>query len=1138
MARRIFKAIIFTLFGILLLFIICSISVGLWLKSEKGQTWLHDTITQISSEQSGYDIRFHDFTLDLSKPVTPDNATFLQHALSWVIPSYTGLGELTIADTQGIWLRLESFGITLHPYNLWRDNTLTIDKIKAEKLTVLRTPEPPQLPPKDEEPEESSEGLGDTPDLVVNTFLIEHIALSPELTQLPKGLDTHLDATLHWQGQQQKAALQLNTQNLHGIVDGLNKTKIGLEAAFEIPSQILSVQKLNIRDDNIKADIKNVSVHLEQQTIEGEVNIQHLPLEPFMKGLADTDVAGDLSGDITFNGQMTAPALDAKLQLKNTRFEDNALETIQLITKLTLSDNNTLNMDGQLKAPVLGLQSHIKGQLKNQKHLTLQQADILFPTSRFNGKLKCTLPCTLATGEIRFKSEDISDLGKHFNVDMSGAAELDIQLQTPNKKQSVALELEAQSINTPWAQVQALNATGNISDAYQYIPEVLDVQIQQASVPGANIDSLTLSTQKSTEHPQAFVFNANAQGKAEELFSAQLQGLLTPQKSSTKNKNAAPNFEHIQLTLDKLSAEWGKISVQQGDTPLTFERNKSQMQWSAPTLLINNSALNTEGYIDDKTIRTKSSLDSLALKTLPIDALPSPVAESTLSATIELQGDLTNPTMNMAADLAQVTLLENEAPLSVSANAKLVGGQASVDISSDDARLKNTKIQASLPVGLTLQPFKFELSEQAPLSGQIKLDNIIDPWVKALQVDGHHVKGHVAGDLVLAGTIKQPAINGGLKLDQAQYSNTNLNLKLIDLIADLSFQDSSIQINALSARDIKKGQITGKGSLDYLQEALNYTINIQAKQFSPFEQEHLSATLDGNMLIKGDQQQGKVTGEMNLVPMHIQIPEQFEEGVSELNFVEEESDEDTETTKAAPATYPIILDISLLAEQQVYVRGWGLDTEWGGKLKVQGDASAPSIEGVLALKRGRYEDFNKRFKLEKGDLTFSGPTPPSPFIHLVAMLEEGDYKIRPTFTGSVVKPQIQIKSEPELPEDEALSLLLFGKSATEISPVQAIQLASSLRRLAGQGGGGFDPLAKARQTLNVDDIKISSEGQETTVGVGKYITDNVYLLLERGSKPGTGKATVEVELTPNISVDSTTSENNEQSVGVKLKKDY
>jgi autotransporter translocation and assembly factor TamB len=58
------------------------------------------------------------------------------------------------------------------------------------------------------------------------------------------------------------------------------------------------------------------------------------------------------------------------------------------------------------------------------------------------------------------------------------------------------------------------------------------------------------------------------------------------------------------------------------------------------------------------------------------------------------------------------------------------------------------------------------------------------------------------------------------------------------------------------------------------------------------------------------------------------------------------------------------------------------------------------------------------------------------------------------------------------------------------------------------------------------------------VGVGKYVRENVYLEVEGGAGENSGKVSVEVDLTPSISVETEARQNAESAVRLNYKYDY
>src|SRR3546814_20236624 len=64
--------------------------------------------------------------------------------------------------------------------------------------------------------------------------------------------------------------------------------------------------------------------------------------------------------------------------------------------------------------------------------------------------------------------------------------------------------------------------------------------------------------------------------------------------------------------------------------------------------------------------------------------------------------------------------------------------------------------------------------------------------------------------------------------------------------------------------------------------------------------------------------------------------------------------------------FEAILDVVVEMPRRVFVRGRGLDSEWSGRLSVQGPASSPSVTGTLDLVRGELSVVGKPFTLKAG----------------------------------------------------------------------------------------------------------------------------------------------------------------------------
>lgn len=170
----------------------------------------------------------------------------------------------------------------------------------------------------------------------------------------------------------------------------------------------------------------------------------------------------------------------------------------------------------------------------------------------------------------------------------------------------------------------------------------------------------------------------------------------------------------------------------------------------------------------------------------------------------------------------------------------------------------------------------------------------------------------------------------------------------------------------------------------------------------------------------------------------------------------------------APA---VALDVSIQAPTQIFVRGRGLDAELGGQMSIGGSTKNVIPSGRFELLRGRLDLLGQRLDLTDGSITMQGDF--SPYLTLVAETEANDTVLYITLEGTADALDITFSSEPELPEDEVLAQLLFGKSLTDISPIQAARMALAVQTLTGKGGEGV--VGRLRSQFGLDDLDVTTD---------------------------------------------------------------
>ena len=137
--------------------------------------------------------------------------------------------------------------------------------------------------------------------------------------------------------------------------------------------------------------------------------------------------------------------------------------------------------------------------------------------------------------------------------------------------------------------------------------------------------------------------------------------------------------------------------------------------------------------------------------------------------------------------------------------------------------------------------------------------------------------------------------------------------------------------------------------------------------------------------------------------------------------------------------------------------------------------------------------------------------------------------------GPAGAPEVSFLSVPELPQDEVLSQLIFGRDLQSISPLQAVQLASAISTLAGRGGGALDNF---RQSIGLDDFDVTTDEEgNAAVRAGAYLSENVYTDVTVTSE-GNTEINLNLDITNEITAKGSVDQDGETSVGVFFERDY
>lgn len=422
---------------------------------------------------------------------------------------------------------------------------------------------------------------------------------------------------------------------------------------------------------------------------------------------------------------------------------------------------------------------------------------------------------------------------------------------------------------------------------------------------------------------------------------------------------------------------------------------------------------------------------------------------------------------------------------------------------------------------------------------------IANPMLRVRSVDGP-----VNFDLRLNGKPSLEALSGRVTLPSARLSDPKLGMRIEDLNLTADLGGGAVTITG-GGRPSAGGSLAVNGRVG-LEGARPLDLTVRFDDAVLRDPSLYETKLRGTVSVSGSLAAGPmIGGTITLGRTEIRIPSTGLGGAKDIPAIEHLGDRppvratraraglvpypSEEATAAGlagppatPPANPARLNLRIDAPNQIFIRGRGVDAEMGGTLRITGNAHNVVPIGYLQLIRGRVDLLGKRFDLDEGLLEMQGSL--VPVIRLVAETEQDGILTRITIEGEADDPKITFSAVPEMPQEEVLSHLLFGRGLDHISALQAAQLASAVATLAGKGGDGI--VSRLRNQIGLDDLDLATDDEgNVTVRAGKYLTDNVYTDV---AVAGDGKTKLNLNLDVTKSLTARGSIDNEGDSGIGL----
>ena len=437
---------------------------------------------------------------------------------------------------------------------------------------------------------------------------------------------------------------------------------------------------------------------------------------------------------------------------------------------------------------------------------------------------------------------------------------------------------------------------------------------------------------------------------------------------------------------------------------------------------------------------------------------------------------------------------------------------------------------------LSLSPPGGRLAGNGPVDLRLSLNGEAGTLWPYVGPPDQRLSGIVALAAHLTGTPDAPRVDGTAGVESGRYEHLIYGTLLTGLTLRADLADRQLTLREFRAGDGGGGTLVADGDVTFgTGGKLRFAMHAEGRGMHLLRRDELRAVGDLDLRLKGDGARADVAGQITVNGAEIDLAAALPPAIPSLD-VQRVGDPPRDKVQARAAAYPIGLDVTVAIPGQTFVRGRGLDSEWRGQLNLKGTAAAPRLTGDLEAVRGQFDAIGRSFALRNSTIQFDGGARVDPILGIRGEYKTRDLTVVARLVGRASDPSLELDSTPSMPRDEILSRVLFGKARGRLTPLEGAQLAAALSELSG-GGPGLDVLGTLRRMAGIDVLQVDSGDGAPSVRAGKYVTERVYVGARQGASAGSGGVEVEVELTPNISVNSS-GEGGRSDVELLFKWDY
>ena len=282
--------------------------------------------------------------------------------------------------------------------------------------------------------------------------------------------------------------------------------------------------------------------------------------------------------------------------------------------------------------------------------------------------------------------------------------------------------------------------------------------------------------------------------------------------------------------------------------------------------------------------------------------------------------------------------------------------------------------------------------------------------------------------LNLGGTLEDPLPQGTVEIKDGSGTYAGLPSGLSEMNGTLDFTRDRVHIEQLTART-GGGAVDFKGDVTHYNRQLNFNLTAVGKEVRLRYPPGVSSTANAEVHWVGSRFGSTVSGDVMVTKLAVTPGFDFGSYL-------EHSRQSASITAANSPLYNVKLDVAVRTAPELQMKTTIARLSGDADLHVRGSLARPSVLGRADILEGDATFNGIKFRLERGDITFTNPVAIEPQVNLQATTHVRNYDLDVTVTGTPERLNVNYRSEPPLPKSDIIALLALGHTTGESEQLQ------------------------------------------------------------------------------------------------------